>query len=60
MEGTKGARSPGATVQDVLREDAIAPLEVLLREYSPCYSNNQESRIRHFHETLDQYLESSR
>ena len=45
MEGSRGDRSPGPTVQDVLGEDAIAPPEVLLREYPPTYSNNQEISV---------------
>ena len=45
MEGSRGDRSPGPTVQDVLGEDAIAPPEVLLREYPPPYSDNQEISV---------------
>ena len=35
MEGTDKSRAPGPTVQDVLRDDAIPPPEVLRREYPP-------------------------
>ena len=42
MEGTANGRAPGPTVQDVLRDDAIAPPEVLLREYPPVFTDNRE------------------
>ena len=42
MEGTAKGRAPGPTVQDVLRDDAIAPPEVLLREYPPVFTDNRE------------------
>ena len=42
MKGTAHGRAPGPTVQDVLRDDAIAPPEVLLREYPPVFTDNRE------------------
>ena len=45
MEGNQGGRSPGPTVQDVLRDDAISPPEVLLREYPPTFSNNHDISV---------------
>ena len=42
MEGTTNRRAPGPTVQEVLRADAIAPPEVLLREYPPDFIDNRE------------------
>ncbi len=42
MEGTTNRRAPGPTVQEVLQGDAIAPPEVLLREYPPDFIDNRE------------------
>ena len=42
MTQTAGGRAPGQTVQEVLREDAVAPPEVLLREYPPNFVDNHE------------------
>ena len=45
MATSTGGRSPGQTVQEVLREDAIAPPEVLLHEYPPEFVDNRELSI---------------
>ncbi|MED5553247.1 MAG: aromatic ring-hydroxylating dioxygenase subunit alpha [Actinomycetota bacterium] len=45
MATSTGGRSPGQTVQEVLREDAIAPPEVLLREYPPEFVDNRELSV---------------
>ena len=45
MTETAGRRAPGQTVQEVLRADAIAPPEVLLREYPPDYVDNHEISV---------------
>ena len=42
MEGTDKSRAPGPTVQDVLRDDAIPPPEVLRREYPPEFTDNRQ------------------
>ena len=49
MATSAGGRSPGKTVQEVLREDGVAPPEVLLREYPPEFVDNHEI-------TVDRYL----
>jgi len=45
MTETVGRRAPGQTVQEVLRADAIAPPEVLLREHPPDYVDNHEISV---------------
>ncbi|HAX05368.1 MAG TPA: Rieske (2Fe-2S) protein, partial [Acidimicrobiaceae bacterium] len=42
MEGIGKGRAPGPAVQDVLRGDAIAPPEVLLKEHPPGFVDNRE------------------
>ena len=59
MTQTAGGRAPGQTVQEVLREDAVAPPEVLLREYPPNFVDNHEVSVDRYltHEWHDLEVE---